>query len=133
MSWNTTGLSPIRAIKFGIAFCEASQDRLVRSDGNDAGLVAHAEKEAMRIAAGHTFVIFLKDGYPVNVLNRIKNVSEVCRIYTATANPLEVVYTETENGRAILGVVDGEKPAGIENGEKKKERMEFLRKIGYKR
>jgi len=121
------------ALKFGIAFCEASGDRLVRSDGNDAGLIAHAEKEAVKIAAGHTFVIFVKDGYPVNVLNRIKNVSEVCRIHTATANPLEVVYTETENGRAILGVVDGERPAGIENDEKRKERKEFLRKIGYKR
>lgn len=121
------------ALKFGIAFCEASQDRLIRSDGNDEGLIKHAEKEAMKIAAGHTFIIFLKDGFPVNVLNRIKNTSEVCRIYTATANPLEVIYTETESGRAILGVVDGEKPAGIENEEKKKERKEFLRKIGYKR
>ena len=121
------------SLKFGIAFCEASQDRLIRSDGNDAELIRHSEKEAMRIAAGHTFVIFLKDGFPVNVLNRVKNVSEVCRIYTATANPLEVIYTETESGRAILGVVDGQKPAGIENEEKKKERKDFLRKIGYKR
>jgi len=121
------------SIKFGIGFCEASGDKLVRSDGNDEELVKHAEKEAMKISAGHTFIIFVKNGYPVNVLNRIKNVSEVCRIYTATANPLEVIYTETENGRAILGVVDGEKPVGIENEEHKKERTEFLRKIGYKR
>lgn len=121
------------AIKFGIAFCEASGDKLVRSDGNDPGLVAHAEKEAMKIAAGHTFIIFLKNGYPVNVLNRIKNVSEVCCVYAATANPIEVIYTETKLGRAILGVVDGEKPLGIENDEKKKERKELLRKFGYKR
>jgi len=121
------------SLKFGIGFCEASQDRLVRSDGNDEELVKHAENEAMKIAAGHTFIIFVKDGYPINILNRIKNVSEVCRIYTATANPLEVIYTETENGRAILGVVDGERPVGIEDESKKKERREFLRKIGYKR
>ncbi len=121
------------AIRFGIAFCEASGDRLVRSDGNDPELTRHAEKEAMRIAAGHTFIIFVKNGYPVNVLNRIKNTSEVCRIHAATANPLEVIYTETEKGRAVLGVVDGEKPVGIENEGKKKERKEFLRKIGYKR
>jgi len=121
------------AIKFGIGFCEASGDKLIRSDGNDEELVKHAEKEAMKISAGHTFIIFVKNGYPINVLNRIKNVSEVCRIYTATANPLEVIYTETENGRAVLGVVDGERPVGIETEEKKKERKEFLRKIGYKR
>ncbi len=121
------------SIRFGIAFCEASGDRLIRSDGNDDALVKHAEKEAMKISAGHTFIIFVKNGYPINVLNRIKNTSEVCRIYTATANPLEVIYTETESGRAILGVVDGEKPVGIEDEEKKKERKEFLRKIGYKR
>lgn len=121
------------SLKFGIGFCEASQDRLVRSDGNDEELVKHAENEAMKIAAGHTFIIFVKDGYPINILNRIKNVSEVCRIYTATANPLEVIYTETESGRAILGVVDGETPVGIEDESKKKERREFLRKIGYKR
>lgn len=121
------------SIKFGIGFCEASGDKLIRSDGNDEELVKHAEKEAMKISAGHTFIIFVKDGYPINVLNRIKNVSEVCRIYAATANPLEVIYTETENGRAVLGVVDGERPVGIETEEKKKERKEFLRKIGYKR
>ncbi len=121
------------SIRFGIAFCEASGDRLIRSDGNDDALVKHAEKEAMKISAGHTFIIFVKNGYPINVLNRIKNTSEVCRIYTATANPLEVIYTETESGRAILGVVDGENPVGIEDEEKKKERKEFLRKIGYKR
>ncbi len=121
------------AIKFGIAFCEASGDRLVRSDGNDEMLIKHAEKEAMKIAAGHTFVIFIKNAYPINILNRIKNVSEVCSVYAATANPIEVVYVETQLGRAIIGVVDGEKSIGIENEEKKRWRKEFLRKLGYKR
>jgi len=121
------------ALKFGIAFCEASQECLVRSDGNDEELIKHAETEALKIGAGHTFVIFLKEGYPVNVLNRIKDVSEVCSVYTATANPVEIVYADTENGRAILGLADGMRSAGIEKEEDKKKRMEFLRKIGYKR
>lgn len=121
------------ALKFGIAFCEASQECLVRSDGNDEELIKHAEAEALKIGAGHTFVIFLKEGYPISVLNRIKNVSEVCSVYTATANPVEIVYVDTEHGRAILGLADGMKPAGIEKEEDKKKRKEFLRKIGYKR
>ena len=120
-------------IKFGIAFCESSGKRLIRSDGNDDGLVRHAEKEAMKIGAGHSFLIFLKNGFPINLLNRIKNVSEVCNIYAATANPLQVIVAETEKGRGILGVIDGEKPAGIEKEEDKKERKELLRKLGYKR
>lgn len=120
-------------IKFGIAFCESSGKRLIRSDGNNAELVKHAEKEAMKIGAGHTFIVFIKNGFPVNVLNRIKNVSEVCSIYAATANPLKVVIAETEEGRGILGVIDGGKPAGIEKEEDKKERKELLRKLGYKR
>lgn len=120
-------------IKFGLAFCESSGKKLIRSDGNDEGLVRHAEKEALKIGAGHSFIIFLKDGFPINVLNRIKNVSEVCNIYAATANPLQVIIAETENGRGILGVIDGEKPAGIEKEEDRKERKEFLRKLGYKR
>ncbi len=122
------------ALKFGIAFCEASQECLVRSDGNDEGLIKHAEAEAMKIGAGHTFVIFLKEGYPVNVLNRIKNVSEVCSVYTATANPVEIIYVDAPGGgRSILGVADGMKTAGVEKEEDKKKRKEFLRKIGYKR
>ena len=122
------------ALKFGIAFCEASQECLVRSDGNDEELTKHAEAEAMKIAAGHTFVIFLKEGYPINVLNRIKNVSEVCSVYTASANPVEIIYVDTPGGgRAILGLADGMKTAGIEKEEDKKKRKEFLRKIGYKR
>jgi adenosine/AMP kinase len=122
------------ALKFGIAFCEASAERLIRSDGNDPELIKHAQEEAMKVAAGHTFLIFLKAGFPINVLNRIKNVSEVCSVYTATANPVEIVYVDTPSGgRAILGLADGMKPAGIEKEEDKQKRKEFLRKIGYKR
>jgi len=120
-------------IKFGVAFCESSGKKLIRSDGNDDGLVRHAEKEAMKIGAGHSFIIFLKNGFPVNILNRIKNVSEVCNIYAATANPLQVIIAETEEGRGILGVIDGGKPSGVEREGDKKERKEFLRKLGYKR
>lgn len=121
------------SLKFGIAFSEASGKRLVRVEGNDAELAALAAKESMKVGCGHSFIIFLRGGYPVNVLNRIKNVSEVCTIYAATANPLRVVVAETDKGRSILGVVDGQPPLGIESEEDKKERTEFLRKIGYKR
>lgn len=121
------------AIKFGVAFSEASGKCLIRSEGNDAELIAHAEKECMKISCGHSFIIFIRSGFPVNVLNRIKNVSEVCNVYAASANPLQIVIVETEKGRGILGVIDGEPPLGIENSEDKKERKEFLRKIGYKR
>jgi adenosine/AMP kinase len=121
------------ALKFGIAFSEASGKCLIRSDGNDEDLIAHAEKEALKIGCGHTFIIFLKSGYPINVLNRIKNVSEVCNIYAATANPLQIIIAETEKGRGILGVIDGSKPQGVESKEDKKWRNEFLRNLGYKR
>lgn len=121
------------SLKFGIGFCEASGDLLVRSDGNDEELVKHAEKQALDIGAGHSFIIFIKNGFPINVLNRIKNLSEVCRIFTATANPLEVVYLQGNKGRAILGVIDGHSPKDIETSEDKVKRKEFLRKIGYKR
>ncbi len=121
------------AIRFGIAFCEASQKRLVRSDGNDEGLIKHAEKEALKVGCGHTFFVFLRDGYPVNVLNRIKGVSEVVSLYAATANPLKVVVAEDGEGRGVMGVIDGEKPLGIEGADEKEERKTLLRKIGYKR
>lgn len=121
------------SIKFGIAFSEASAKRLIRSDGNDEELIKHAEKECKKLSCGHCFIIFLKSGFPVNILNRIKNTSEVCTIYAATANPLQVIIAETEKGRGILGVIDGETPLGIEGEEDKKERKEFLRKIGYKK
>ncbi|HID72950.1 TPA: adenosine monophosphate-protein transferase [Candidatus Micrarchaeota archaeon] len=121
------------ALKFGIGFCEASGDMLVRSDGNDEELVKHAEREALKVGAGHSFIIFLKGGFPINVLNRVKNVSEVCRVFTATANPLEVIYVDTESGRAILGVSDGGVPKEVETADHKAARKDFLRKIGYKR
>lgn len=121
------------ALKFGIAFCESSGKRLVRSDGNDEELKMAAEAEALKMGAGHVFIILLRSGYPINVLNRIKNVSEVCSIYAATANPIQVVIAETDKGRGVVGVIDGSTPLGIENEEDKKERTEFLRKIGYKR
>ncbi len=121
------------SIKFGIGFVEASGARLVRSDGNDPDLIKLAEEAALRIGAGHTFVIYLRNAWPINVLNAVKMVQEVCRIYTATANPLQVVVAETNQGRAVLGVVDGYTPLGVEDGVAKKERHEFLRKIGYKR
>ncbi len=120
-------------IKFGVAFCEASQKRLIRNDGNDDGMIELATKTAFDIACGHSFVVFLKDAFPINVLNRIKNVSEVCRIFCATANPLEVLVAETDQGRGVLGVIDGQTPLGIETDDDKCERREFLRTINYKR
>lgn len=121
------------SLKFGIAFCEASQKRLIRTDGNDEELIKLASAAAFDVACGHSFFIFMKDGFPINVLRRVKEVDEVCRIFCATANPLEVIVGETHQGRGVLGVVDGEAPLGIETEEDKKERSEFLRKIGYKR
>jgi len=119
-------------IKFGLAFCESSGDRLVRTSGTDEELEKVAAENVLNIGAGHCFMIVLRDCYPINVLNAVKHVPEVCRIFCATANPLQVVVAETSQGRGILGVIDGEKPKGIEDEEKVKERKEFLRKIGYK-
>jgi hypothetical protein len=121
------------SLKFGLAFCEASGKRLVRSDGNDPGLIEMAEKAAFDIGCGHTFIVYLRDGFPVNVLGRIKNLDEVCRIFCATANALQVLVAETDQGRGVLGVIDGQTPLGIEDDEDKKERLAFLRRIGYKR
>jgi hypothetical protein len=120
-------------LKFGIAFCEASQQRLIRSDGNDEALTKLAEQTAFDIACGHSFVIFLKDGFPISVLNQIKQVPEVCRIFCATANPLEIIVVETKQGRGVMGVIDGETPLGIETDDDRAARIEFLQKIGYKR
>jgi len=120
------------AIKFGIAFCEASGPCLIRTEGNDNELIQIAAQNAMNIGAGHSFIILMKNGYPINVLNRIKLVPEVCRIFCATANPVEVIIVTTEQGKGILGVIDGLAPKGIEGEQEKKERKEFLRKIGYK-
>lgn len=126
-------VNTVPQMKFGVAFNEASQDRLIRVDGNDDELKAMATRNAQAIGAGHAFVITLRDGFPINVLNRIKDVAEVCRIFCATANPVEVIVAETELGRAILGVVDGMTPAGVEGDKDVAARKEFLRKIGYKR
>ena len=119
-------------IKFGIAFCESSGPRLVRWSGNDQELIDIAVKNAQAIGAGHSFLILLRDGFPINVLNAVKMVPEVCRIYCATANPVEVVVGETEQGRAILGVVDGGSPLGVEDEEDIAERKAMLRRFGYK-
>lgn len=120
-------------IKFGIAFCEASGKRLVRSDGNDPQLIKLAEEAALKVGAGHTFIIYLSNAWPINVLNAIKNVQEVATVYAATSNPLQLIIAETEQGRSVLGVVDGFKTLGIEGEDDKRERKEFLRRIGYKR
>ncbi|MDI6905494.1 MAG: adenosine-specific kinase [Candidatus Bathyarchaeia archaeon] len=119
-------------IKFGIGFCESSGPCLVRHEGNDEKLRQMAAKKAYEIACGHSFIIFLKNAYPINVLDKIKSVPEVCMIYAATANPLEVIIAETDLGRGIVGVIDGLKSKGIETEEDIKERKELLRKIGYK-
>ena len=123
----------VPGIKFGLAFCEASGKCLVRWSGTDEAMVELARKNAVAIAAGHSFIVFLGDGfYPLNVLNTLKMVPEVCRIFCATANPTEVVVAETEQGRAILGVVDGFSPKGIEGENDIAWRKGFLRQIGYK-
>jgi len=119
--------------KFGLAFCEASGPCLIRVEGNDGDLKRSAAESAMSLGAGHTFVIFLRDAFPVNVLGAVKNCQEVCRIFCATANPLEVVIAESEQGRGILGVIDGFSPKGVETEADSRARREFLRKIGYKR
>jgi adenosine/AMP kinase len=118
--------------KFGTAFCESSGPCLVRISGNDQELTDLAGKVALRIGAGHSFVVFLKDAYPINLLDKIKGVQEVCGIYAATANPIQVVIAETGQGRGILGVIDGSKPKGIETAKDTEDRKAFLRKIGYK-
>jgi adenosine/AMP kinase len=118
--------------KFGIAFCESSGPCLVRVSGNDQELADLSGKAALRIGAGHSFVVFLKDAYPINLLDKIKGVQEVCSIYAATSNPVQVVIAETGQGRGILGVIDGSKPKGIETAKDTEDRKAFLRKIGYK-
>jgi len=120
-------------IKFGVAFNEASGPCLTRVDGNDETLKAVAARNAAAVGAGHAFVVVLRDGFPINVLNRIQQVPEVCSIYCATANPVEAIVVETEQGRGVLGVVDGFPPKGLETEADAKERKDFLRMIGYKR
>ncbi len=119
-------------VKFGIAFCEASGPCLIRVVGNDKNLEGIATKNAQNLAAGHSFVILLQEAFPINFLNAIKQCPEVCNIYCATANPVQVIVAETEQGRGIMGVVDGFSPQGVESAEDVKARKEILRKFGYK-
>jgi adenosine/AMP kinase len=119
-------------LRFGLALCESSGPRLVRRSGNDPELVELATRNAVAIGAGHSFLVFLRDGYPVNVLNQVKQVPEVCRIFCATANPVQVIVTDVGDGRAILGVVDGASPLGVETDDDVAARKELLRAIGYK-
>ena len=118
--------------RFGIAFCEASGDRLVRVEGNDLEMRECAQRNALKVGAGHTFFVVMRDAYPVNVLQRIKQVPEVCSIFCATANDLELVVAESALGRGIIGVIDGQMPVGVEKDEDVQKRRGFLRKIGYK-
>lgn len=125
-------VNTVPCAKFGIAFSEASGDCLVRKSGNDEPLVELAARKMFEIGCGHSFLIFLKDAYPINVIQRIMNVPEVVNLYCATANPVQVIIAETEQGKGILGVIDGFKPKGIENEEDEKYRKKFLREFGYK-
>jgi adenosine/AMP kinase len=118
--------------KFGLAFCEASDVCLVRHAGTDDELIALAQKNALSIGAGHSFIIFLRDMFPINILNAIKTVPEVCRIFCATANPVEVIVAESQMGRGIMGVIDGFAPKGVEGEDDIARRKSFLRAIGYK-
>ena len=125
-------VNAVPGIKFGIAFCEASGPCLIRHEGNDQFLKDVAIKNARNIAAGHTFVIIIKDAFPVNVLNAIKACPEVCSIFCATANPIQVIVAETEQGRGMLGVIDGFSPKGVEDEKDIHARKQLLRKFGYK-
>jgi uncharacterized protein len=120
------------SLKFGIAFSEASGHCLIRHEGNDEDLEKLAADTSFSLACGHTFVVFLKDGFPINVLNAVKNCQEVCRIFCATANPLQVIVASTEQGNGIMGVIDGFRPKGIEDDEGKSWRKDLLRKFKYK-
>jgi uncharacterized protein len=121
------------ALKFGLAFCEASGACKVRVEGNDEPLKDLAAQNALSLSAGHVFVIMLRAGFPINILNAVKNVSEVCSIFAATANPLEIILADNGKGRGVLGVIDGLKPTGVENDDDRAWRRDLLRKIGYKR
>lgn len=126
-------ITTVPGVKFGLAFNEASGDRLVRWDGNDKELIEAAIENAKRIGAGHVFVLLIRDAWPINVLNRLKSVEEVASIFCATANPVQVIVAETNQGRGVIGVIDGFTVQGVEGEEDKKRRVEFLRRIGYKR
>lgn len=119
-------------VRFGLGFCESSGDCLVRVEGNDDDLKKVAAENVFRLGCGHSFLLVMRDAYPINVLNHLKAVPEVCTIYAATANPLDVIVAETEEGRGVLGVIDGQKPLGVEDEEGVKWRKDILRKFGYK-
>ena len=125
-------VNSVPSIQFGLGFCESSGPCLVRHEGNDPELRKQAAEKAFEIGCGHSFLIYIKNAYPLNVLDKIKKVPEVCTVYAATANSLEVLIVETSQGRGIIGVVDGLKSMGIENDKDLAERRQFLRKIGYK-
>lgn len=125
-------ITTVPDIKFGVAFCEASADCLVRFSGNDEELMDLAKKNAWSLSAGHSFIIFMKNAYPINIIHAVKRVPEVCNIFCATANPVEVIIIETEQGRGIMGVIDGFKTKGIETEKDIEHRKDFLRMIGYK-
>jgi len=118
---------------FGLAFCEASGPCLIRTEGNDPELVRAAVSNAERVAAGHAFFLLLRGAYPINLLNAVKQCPEVCQVFCATANPVQALVAQTDQGRGVLGVVDGSSPRGLENDQAKQERRDFLRRIGYKR
>ena len=120
------------SMKFGIAFCESSGPALVRTAGNDPALILLAQKNALAVGAGHSFIIFMEGGFPVNILNPIKNVTEVCHVFCATSYPTQVIVAESDQGRGILGVVDGVRPKGVETEADVATRLKFLRTIGYK-
>jgi len=126
-------VNTVPQMKFGVAFNEASGPCLTRADGNDAALKEMAARNATAVGAGHVFVIVLREGYPINVTNVVQMAPEVCTIFCATANPVEVIVAETEQGRGVLGVVDGSPPKGVETEQDAQNRRDFLRKIGYKR
>jgi len=126
-------VTAVPGIKFGLAFCEASGDCLVRTEGTDEEMRRLAAENALAIGAGHSFLVLLKNAYPIQVLKAVERVQEVCNIFCATANPVEVVIAESKQGRGILGVIDGEKPRGIEDASGTAWRKDLLRKIGYKR
>lgn len=125
-------VNAVPGIRFGLAFCESSGPCLVRYSGTDPELTELARNNAFNLSSGHSFIVFLRGAYPINVLNAVKNVPEVCRVFCATANPVEVIVAESDQGRGILGVIDGLRSKGIETEEDIKERKTLLRKIGYK-
>ncbi len=125
-------VSTVPQMKFGLAFCESSGPALIRISGNDDDMISLARENALALSAGHVFVIFMREGFPINILNQIKMVPEVCRIFCATANPVEVILAESEQGRGVLGVIDGMASRGVEGPEDVEWRRNFLRQIGYK-